>query len=83
MSAARQLRIRYFASLREQARTNEETIRTAAETPAALWEDLRQRHRFRARLDALRVAVNEEFVPATQPLQDGDTVAFIPPVAGG
>ncbi|MBM3888190.1 MAG: molybdopterin converting factor subunit 1 [Verrucomicrobia bacterium] len=77
------MRVRYFASLREQARTNEETIRTTAGTPAALWEDLRQRHHFTAHLDALRVAVNEEFVPATQPLQDGDTVAFIPPVAGG
>jgi molybdopterin converting factor small subunit len=31
----------------------------------------------------LRVAVNAEFGDWSQPLAHGDTVVFIPPVAGG
>jgi len=31
----------------------------------------------------LRVAVNEEFSDWQRPLEDGDRVVFIPPVAGG
>jgi molybdopterin converting factor subunit 1 len=75
--------IRYFAMLREQAGTGEETIRTTAATPRALWAELSARHGFAAPLSALRVAVNEEFVTPEHALREGDTVAFIPPVAGG
>lgn len=32
---------------------------------------------------ALRFAVNEEFVTADHVLQDGDTLALLPPVSGG
>ncbi len=33
--------------------------------------------------DALMYAVNAEYVPSEQPLQDGDELALIPPVSGG
>jgi len=29
------------------------------------------------------IAVNESYATADEPLQDGDELAFIPPVAGG
>ena len=32
---------------------------------------------------SLRVAVNQKYVPGKIELQDGDEVAFIPPVQGG
>jgi molybdopterin synthase catalytic subunit/molybdopterin converting factor small subunit len=32
---------------------------------------------------AIAVAVNQEYVPATHPLADGDEVALLPPVSGG
>ena len=35
------------------------------------------------RRDALAIAVNECYVDRTHQLQDGDTVALIPPVSGG
>ena len=31
----------------------------------------------------LRVAVNQEYVPAASALREGDVVALIPPVSGG
>ncbi len=34
-------------------------------------------------MTAVRVAVNQEHVPVTAPLKDGDEVAFFPPVTGG
>lgn len=36
-----------------------------------------------ARIDRVRLAVNEEFVPGDPPLHDGDRLAVIPPVTGG
>ena len=77
------LRIQYFAMLREKAGVSEETICTSSATPTALWEELRARHGFDEPLSALSVAVNEEFVSPERALRDGDTVVFIPPVAGG
>jgi molybdopterin synthase sulfur carrier subunit len=36
-----------------------------------------------AHLDAVRVAVNQEFSGPETPVKDGDEVAFFPPVTGG
>ncbi|MCC7293279.1 MAG: molybdenum cofactor biosynthesis protein MoaE, partial [Phycisphaerales bacterium] len=36
-----------------------------------------------ARIDRVRLAVNEDFVPGDPPLRDGDRLAVIPPVTGG
>tara|TARA_A100001037_G_scaffold306655_1_gene353701 strand:+ start:1102 stop:1353 length:252 start_codon:yes stop_codon:yes gene_type:complete len=33
--------------------------------------------------EAIRAAVNMEYVPFDHPLSDGDEVAFFPPVTGG
>jgi molybdopterin converting factor subunit 1 len=35
------------------------------------------------RMSTIRVARNERFVEADEPLDDGDVLALIPPVAGG
>lgn len=35
------------------------------------------------RMDGVRVAVDESFVPTSHVLSAGETVAFIPPVSGG
>lgn len=77
------LTIQYFAVLREQAGMSEETLQTEAGTAAALYDELRSRHEFRLLPEQLKVAVNADFSDWTTPLEDGDTVVFIPPVAGG
>lgn len=79
----RQLQVRYFAALREQAGVSEEQLETTAATPAELYEELRARHGMQLPAAMLRVAVNEEFVDWSRPLESGDRVVFIPPVAGG
>jgi molybdopterin converting factor subunit 1 len=82
-SKPRTLRVQYYAILREQAGRNEETLDTTAATPAELYEELRRRHPFQLAAAQLKVALNSEFSDWQTPLRHGDTVVFIPPVAGG
>ncbi len=78
-----QIKVQYYALLREQAGCSEETIATAARTPRELYAELKSRHPFSLGDESLRVAINAEFGEWTQPLAEGDAVVFIPPVAGG
>jgi len=80
---AKTVRIQYYAILREQAGRSEETLDTSAGTPAELYAQLRQRHPFQLTSAQLKVALNSEFTDWQTPLKHGDTVVFIPPVAGG
>jgi molybdopterin converting factor subunit 1 len=80
---SRTLRVQYFALLREQAGRSEETLTTAARTPAELYGELQARYGFTLPSDMLKVAVNTEFGDWNQPLQNHDAIVFIPPVAGG
>ncbi len=75
--------IQYFALLREQRGLDEETIESSAATAAELYTELSQQHGFTLATSALKVAINDEFANWSTPLSDGDTVVFIPPVAGG
>ena len=77
------VRVQYYAILREQAGRNQETLDTSAATPAELYAELRKRHPFQLAPEQLKVALNSEFGEWQTPLQHGDTVVFIPPVAGG
>lgn len=79
----REIRVQYFAILREQARRSDETLRTRARTPSELYAELAARHRFTLPASQLRVAVNGEFGDWQQPLAERDELVFIPPVAGG
>jgi len=77
------IHVQYFAVLREQAGRGEEALPTNAHSPADLYEALKERHGLTLPRTVLRVAVNEEFCGWDRPLQEGDRVVFIPPVAGG
>jgi molybdopterin-guanine dinucleotide biosynthesis protein A len=78
-----QLTIQYFALMREQAGRSEETLETAAATPADLFSELTLRYGFTLSREQLKVAVNSEFSDWSRRLSSGDAVVFIPPVAGG
>jgi molybdopterin-guanine dinucleotide biosynthesis protein A len=80
---AQQIRVQYYALLREQAGRSEELLTTRSRTPRELYAELRARYPFTLPAEMLRVAVNAEFGDWSQPLAAGDAVVFIPPVAGG
>ncbi len=82
-AAERRINVQYYALLREQAGRSSESLVTAAATPRDLYQELQARYPFSLAPEMLRVAVNSEFGDWGQRLQDGDSVVFIPPVAGG
>jgi molybdopterin-guanine dinucleotide biosynthesis protein A len=82
-TVARQINVQYYALLREQAGRSSESLVTAALTPRELYQELRGRYPFSLAPEMLRVAVNSEFGDWGQRLSAGDSVVFIPPVAGG
>jgi molybdopterin converting factor subunit 1 len=81
--AEREIRVQYYALLREQAGRSDETLTTAARDPRELYTELRARYPFTLPPEMLRVAINAEFAEWSQTLKAGDAVVFIPPVAGG
>ena len=81
--ADKRIKVQYYAILREQAGRSDESVMTGASTPRDLYIELKSRYPFSLAPEMLRVAVNAEFGEWSQRLADGDSVVFIPPVAGG
>jgi molybdopterin-guanine dinucleotide biosynthesis protein A len=81
--ADKRIKVQYYAILREQAGRSDESVVTGASTPRDLYNELKSRYPFSLAPEMLRVAVNAEFGEWSQRLADGDSVVFIPPVAGG
>ncbi|MCA9524528.1 MAG: molybdopterin converting factor subunit 1 [Myxococcales bacterium] len=77
--------VRYFAICRERTGLTDESVAIAeGATVRSLIGALLARHPALEGLPRIcRFAVNEEFRPLETVLADGDTVAMIPPVAGG
>lgn len=79
------INVKLFAGLKDMIGARE----IAVDVPdGATVGDLRERVGqaypiVQALLPALVCAVDEEYVPPSHPLRDGDTVALIPPVSGG
>jgi molybdopterin synthase catalytic subunit len=80
-----QITVRYFAGQRDITGQQSEQLEVAdGSTLATVWQHLEATYPglapFRGRV---LYAQNARFVPAETTLNDGDTVAFIPPVSGG
>jgi molybdopterin converting factor subunit 1 len=73
----------YFAAFREQAGRAAEPIATASATAAELFDEVAGRHGFLDARSRCKVAINGEMASWRSALNDGDTVLFFPPVAGG
>ncbi len=78
-----QVKVLYFASLRDAAQVPGETIETEARTLASFYDELRIRHQFTLPRERLRVAVDDVFAKWEDAPRDGSEVVFIPPVSGG
>ena len=78
------INVMYFASLADEANCQQETVKLPQDTSLSeLYEQLSQKHRFSRPQAELRVAVNDYFAKWTDQINDGDSVVFITPVAGG
>jgi molybdopterin converting factor subunit 1 len=79
------VKVRLFARLREIASGAERAVEVPEGADAgALWETLAREHPALAPYRAsVSCAVNEEYAKFSTRLQEGDEVAFLPPVSGG
>ena len=82
------IKVLYFARLREQLNTESEQLEAASEVQnvAALTDVLRNRggaweEAFGG--STVMAAVNQEVANPDTPINDGDEVAYFPPVTGG
>jgi molybdopterin synthase sulfur carrier subunit len=75
------IRVRYFASLREKMGRPEEVI--SLEGISAVSDVWKAVNEGRPLPDHMLCAVNMEYVDAKSAVNDGDEVAFFPPVTGG
>ena len=81
------VRVRYFASIREAIGQGSETVASRAETLAALRDELIGRGEpyasALARGKSVRMALDQEMSDEAAALREGCEVAFFPPVTGG
>lgn len=79
------VKVLFFGMLRDLTGAREELIRLEEGARLEdLWRNYEARFPRLRELDGvLAVAVNQEIAGRTQPLQDGDEVALMPPVSGG
>ena len=75
------IQVRFFASLRERmGRESEELSADQVSTIAEVWEVVAKGEPMPANI---LCAVNMEYSDSSAPVNDGDEVAFFPPVTGG
>lgn len=74
----------YFASLADKAQQGQQQLDLANNLSLSeLYAQLKQQHGFELDTEKVRVAINDEFASWDDAINDGDIIAFIPPVAGG
>ncbi len=79
------IRVRFFAILKDRAQTSasELQLEDGATIESAIAQIAQQFVSLREFLPRVAFAVNQQYVPPTTPLHDGDELALIPPVSGG
>jgi molybdopterin synthase sulfur carrier subunit len=75
--------IKYFASLQEQSKINQENIETELMTYRELYNFLADKYQFTLSDRDIKIAVNDEFSHLDETIADQVNIVFIPPVAGG
>lgn len=77
------IEVRYFAALREAAGKSSEQVITSSSNLEALYRELQARHSFPLQPGQLKASRNGQWVGLGAAVQEGDSIVFIPPVAGG
>jgi molybdopterin converting factor subunit 1 len=77
------INVNYYAMFREAAGCSNETVSVESANAVDLFETLKFKYDFAMCRSHVRLAINDEFVDWETPLNEGDSVVFIPPVAGG
>ena len=83
VSRTMKINVNYYAMFREATGCSEEMVEAESSNAVALFDALKAKYDFSMGRSHVRLAVNDAFVDWETPLNDGDSIVFIPPVAGG
>lgn len=75
--------IDYLGLLADRRGLSSETIHREPTTPAELYRELCETYPLGLSTRDVRVAINDEFAAWDRPLENGDRIAFLPPMSGG
>ncbi len=78
-----EIQLEYYALFRTCTKKSGEILKLESQDPVDLYDQLHLQYRFPISRDRIHLVVNDEYSPWEKPLQQGDTVVFIPPVSGG
>ena len=78
-----EIKVRYFAALRDERGLDEEVISGDYANAAGVYAYIKSENDLSICKSKLKVAINDEFADWETPLNEGDSIVFIPPVAGG
>ena len=77
------INVTYYAMFREEAGCSSEQVEIESCKAVLVFEALQKKYDFSMSRSHVRLAINDAFVDWETPLNDGDSIVFIPPVAGG
>ncbi|MDR6999424.1 molybdopterin converting factor subunit 1 [Neobacillus niacini] len=75
-------KVLFFAHLRDAVGEESITLNAAGKTVSDLKIDLTAIYNL-PKMETVMTAINEEFAANDEVINDGDVIAFIPPVSGG
>jgi molybdopterin synthase sulfur carrier subunit len=75
-------KILFFAHLRDAVGQDSVEMNVSGKSVAEVKQIVSETYGLQ-KLDHVMVAINEEFATDSEKIQEGDTIAFIPPVSGG
>lgn len=79
----KRVRVDYYAYFREKRGLSTEEVSTHAKTLGDLYSELAARHGLSLPASVVKVIVGDEFASMGSMVEDGATIVFVPPVAGG
>ena len=77
------IKILYFAQLADLAGKAEEVREFSSITVMELYKQLAQEYQLPHKFSQLQVSINHELCAHKKELNDGDSIAFLPPMTGG
>ncbi|MBL4773134.1 MAG: MoaD/ThiS family protein [Alcanivoracaceae bacterium] len=77
------IQILFFGKLKESWNTNKLDIETESDNIEDLYLELLAMITDTPHKQSIKVAINDEFVTWDSSINNGDTIAFLPPASGG
>ena len=79
----KKITVLFFGKLKETWNTNKIELESKCTNAESLYLELLDKTLEKPHKPSIKVAINDEFVDWDTAINDGDTIAFLPPASGG